>query len=160
MPGEVTVEIEGLDELIKKLEKLGRLDKVHSAIKQGGVYLKGLMTKYPAETAANRPAGPGSSWYERSKGGFYWRVRDNNKVQTSSSERLDTGWAIKYDKARYEAQIGTNVSYAKYVEGPKGTQAKALKRIGWKGIDVVSKEETPRIQEMVYQAIKRAVEQA
>ena len=155
----VTVEIEGLDKLIKKLEKLGQLSKVHSGIRAAGRMLKGLMTKYPPQTAANVPAGPGSSWYQRGKGSWYWRIRDNQKVPgKKKSERLETKWSTKYDKAKFELQTGTNVSYSKFVQGPKGTQAKALKKIGWKGIDVVSKEQTPRIQEMVYQAVKRAIE--
>ena len=50
------------------------------------------------------------------------------------------------------------MSYSKFVQGPKGTQAKALKRIGWKGIDVVAKEQTNLIAEDVYKAVKRAIE--
>ena len=157
----VTVDIEGLDELIKKLEKLGRLDKIHPGMIAAGRYLKGLMTVYPAETAANVPAGPGSRWYQRGKGSFYWRIRDNaHKSYGKKSEVLSSKWASKYDKNRFEAQIGTNVSYAKFVQGPKGTQAKALKKIGWKGIDVVADKETKRVQEYVYLAVKRAIESA
>ena len=155
----VTVEFEGLDELIKKLEKLGKLDKVHAGIRAAGIYIKGLMTKYPPSTAANVPAGPGSSWYKRGTGSFYWRIGDNAKVPYGKkSEVLKSKWASKYDKNKFEVQIGTNVSYAKFVQGPKGTQSKALKKIGWRGIDVVAKKETKRVQEYVYAAVKRAIE--
>ena len=155
----LTVEIEGLEELIKKLEKLGKMNTLHSAIQASGRLLKGLMTKYPPGTAANVPAGPGSSWYKRGTGSFYWRIRDNAQVSYGKkSEVLSSKWASKYDKGKFEVQIGTNVSYSKFVQGPKGTQSKALKKIGWKGIDVVSKEQTNRIAEDVYKAVKRAIE--
>lgn len=154
----ITIEVEGMDELIKKLEKLGQLDKVRAGLRAAGVYLKGLMTKYPPATEANIPAGPGSHWYKRGTGSFYWRIRDNAKVSYGKkSEVLSSKWASKYDKNKFEVQIGTNVSYAKFVQGPKGSQAKALKKIGWKGIDVVAKDETKRVQEYVYEAVRRAI---
>jgi hypothetical protein len=115
------------------------------------------MTKYPPGTAANLAAGPGSHWYKRGTGSFYWRIKDNKKMSYGGSEVLSSKWTSKYDKNRFESQIGTNVSYSKFVQGPKGTQAKALKKIGWKGIDVVAKDETKRVQEYVYQAVKRAI---
>ena len=157
----VTVEIEGLDALIKKLDNLGQLRQVHAGIRSAGVYIKGLMTKYPPSTAANRPAGPGSRWYKRGTGSFYWRIRDNAKVSYGKkSEVLSSKWFSKYNQSKYESRIGTNVSYAKYVQGPRGLQAKALKKIGWKGIDVVAKEEKKKVAKYVFDAVKRAIDAA
>ena len=154
----VTMEIEGMEELIKKLEELGKMSKVHAGIRAAGMYVKGLMTVYPDETAANLPAGPGSHWYKRGTGSFYWRIRDNAKVSYGKkSEVLSSKWTSKYNKSKFEAVIGTNVSYAKFVQGPKGTQSKTMKKIGWKGVDVVAKEETKRVQEYVFDAVRRAI---
>ena len=155
----VTVEIEGLDELIKKLGNLSKLRKVHAGIRAAGMYVKGKIAKYPPSTAANLPAGPGSHWYKRGTGSFYWRIRDNAKVSYGAkSENLGKKWTSKYDRNKFEGQIGTNVSYAKFVQGPKGTQAKHMGKIGWERIDTVAKKETKRVQEYVYQAVKRAIE--
>ena len=161
MPDDVTVDIIGLDEAIKKLEKLGKMNTLHAAIRAEGERISGLMTVYPASTAANVPAGPGSSWYKRGTGSFYWRIKDNAQVSYGKkSEVLKTSWASKYNNLKFEAKIGTDTSYAKYVQGTKSTQAKALKNIGWKGIDVVAKKETKKVGEMVFRAVKRAIDQA
>ena len=158
MPEGVEVKIEGMDELIKKLDKLGKMSTIHAGMKAAANILKGLMTVYPDETAANFPDGPGSSWYQRGKGSLYWRIRDNARVSYGKkSEVLSSKWTMKYNESKSEATIGTNVSYAKFVQGPKGTQAKAMAKIGWRGVDVVANKELPRIQEMLFAAVKRAI---
>ena len=146
----VTMEIEGMDELIKKLDELGKMSKVHAGMQAAAIHLKGKVAIYPPETAANQP-GHGS-WYQRG-----WGVKYAGGGGIQSSEDLGQKWTTKYDKVKFEAVIGNNASYAKYVQGPKGTQAKAMKRIGWKGIDVVSNEETKRVQEYVFDAVRRAI---
>ena len=150
-PG-ATITIEGMDELIAKLEKLGKLSTVHSGMKAGGVHVKGMMTIYPPETIANSPSNPSGQWYQRG-----WGVRYKGGGGRQTSEVLDSKWTMKYNKARFEAIIGNNASYARFVQGPKGTQAKALERIGWKGVDKVAKEETKRVQEFVFDAVRRAI---
>ena len=158
MPEGVEVKIEGMDELIKKLDDLGKMSTIHAGMKAAANILKGLMIVYPAHTAANMPAGPGSHWYKRGTGSFYWRIRDNAKVSYGKkSEVLKSKWTSKYDQYKFEAIIGNNVSYSPFVQGPKGTQAKAMAKIGWQGVDTVANKELPRIQEMLFAAVKRAI---
>ena len=158
MPEGVEVKIEGMDELIKKLDKLGKMSTVHAGMKGAGMMLKGLMTVYPPKTAANFPDGPGSSWYQRGKGSLYWRIRDNARVSYGKkSEVLSSKWTSKYSESKTEAIIGTNVSYSPFVQGPKGTQSKTMANIGWRGVDTVANEQLPRIQEELFAAVKRAI---
>ena len=149
----VTVEIEGLDELIKKLDNLSQLRKVHAGIRAAGMHVKGKIATYPPATIANLPSNPRGQWYQRG-----WGTRYKGGGGRQTSEQLGKKWTSKYDKNKFEAQVGTNVSYARFVQGPKGTQAKALKKIGWTGIDKVAKEETKRVGEYVFEAVKRAIE--
>ena len=117
----VTVEIEGLDELIKKIDELGKLRKVHAGIRAGALHVKGKIAKMPSSTKANVPSGPGSHWYKRGTGSMYWRIRDNAKVSYGAkSENLSKKWTTKYNKAKFEAKVGNNASYAIFVQGPKG----------------------------------------
>ena len=146
----VTMEIEGMEELIKKLEELGKMSKVHAGMQGAGRYIKGLMTVYPDETAANQPGS--GSWYQRG-----WGVRYAGGGGKQTSEQLDKKWTSKYNKSKFEAVIGNNASYARFVQGPKDTQAKAMAKIGWKSIDTVAKEETKRVQEYVFDAVRRAI---
>jgi phage gpG-like protein len=78
------------------------------------------------------------------------------------SEDLDKKWTMKYDKNKFEAVVGNNASYAVFVQGPKqggkgSRQAGHMARIGWKSIDTVAQEETKRVQELVYDAVRRAI---
>ena len=101
---------------------------------------------------------------ETSGKGVARKLRSAGKVPAvfygKKSEVLSSKWASKYDKNKFELQIGTNVSYSKFVQGPKGTQAKALTKIGWKGIDVVATEEKKKVAKYVFDAVKRAIDAA
>ena len=159
MPDDVTVDIIGLDEAIKKLEKLGKMNTLHAAIRAEGERISGLMTVYPAKTDANLPKNfVGGRWYLRGWGPKWFTRKGIGGKKTS--ENLDKGWSAKYNNLKFESRIGNDVSYAKYVQGTKSTQARALKRIGWKGIDVIAKKETKKVGEMVFRAVKRAIDQA
>ena len=168
MPGEVTVEIEGLDELIKKLRDLGQLRKVHAGIRAAAIYVKGKIAKYPRSTFANKPRGFNSvysmtsrralnSWYQRGYG-TKWVRKDGSVKGSKTSENLGKKWTSKYNKDRFEAKVGNNASYAIFAQGPKQDgQAKHMARIGWKSIDTVAEKETKRVQEYVYEAVRRAI---
>jgi hypothetical protein len=158
MPEGATIEIEGLDELIRKLDDLKQLRKVHAGLKGAALHVKGKIAKYPRESKANFPAGPGSSWYERNKGSWYWRVRDNVKKQYGNSEMLGKSWAIKYNQSKFEAIVGNDTSYGPFVQGAE--QASFHKRRKWKTVDTVAKEETKRVQEYVFEAVRRAINAA
>ncbi len=155
MPDGATIEIKGLDEAIKKLTDVAKLRKVHAGIKAGLLHLKGKAAEYPAETAANRP-GHGS-WYKRGTGTMFAGGGTDGK-----SETLSRKWTIKYSKTKFEGKVGNNASYAVFVQGPKkgskgSRQAKHMARIGWKSVDTVSKEETKRVQEYVFEAVRRSI---
>jgi phage gpG-like protein len=150
-----TIEIEGLDELIRKLDNLSKLKAVHTGLQAAATHIKGMMTVYPPETIANSPSNPSGQWYQRG-----WGVRYKGGGGRPISEQLDKKWTMKYNKSRFEAIVGNNASYARFVQGPKGTQAKAMARIGWKGVDTVAKEETKRVQEYVFEAVRRAINAA
>lgn len=146
-----TIEIEGLDELVRKLDDLAKLTKVHAGMEAAALYLKGKIAIYPPATIANSPSNPSGQWYQRG-----WGVRYKGGGGRQTSEQLGQKWTTKYDKSKFEAVVGNNASYARFVQGPKGTQAKAMARIGWKGVDSVASEETKRVQEYVIEAVMRA----
>ena len=156
MPEGVEIKIEGMDELIKKLDDLGKMSTLHAGMKAAANILKGQMIVYPAKTEANIAKNfIGGRWYQRGWGSKWFTRKGIKGIQ--SSEDLKKSWSSKYDQAKFEAIIGTDTSYAKYVQGPKGTQAKAMAKIGWQGVDTVANKELPRIQEELFKAVKRAI---
>lgn len=136
--------IKGDAELRRKLAKLKDLKAVVPALVEGAQHVKGKLATYPPQTEANAPPTP---YYIRGRG-----------TQTASgnlgnSEDLGQKWTVKGMKGGLQQVIGNNVSYGPYVQGP-GTQAAALKRIGWKDTDEVAKEE----EETVLKQIKARVD--
>jgi len=156
MPEGVEVKIEGMDELIKKLDDLGKMSTIHAGMKAAANVLKGQMIVYPAKTEANVPKHfAGGRWYQRGWGSKWFTRKGIKGIQ--SSEDLKKKWTSKYDQYKFEAIIGTNVSYSPFVQGPKGTQSKTMANIGWRGVDTVANEQLPRIQEELFAAVKRAI---
>jgi len=160
-----TIEIEGLDELVRKLDDLGKLSTVHAALQAAALYIKGKVAKYPQSTEANQPRGfntmysmtshrPINTWYQRGYGSK-WITKSGQVHGRKSSEQLGQKWTTKYDKERFEAVIGNNASYAIFVQGEK--QAKFHKARGWITVETVAKEETKRVQEYVIDAVRRAI---
>jgi phage gpG-like protein len=152
-----TIEIEGLDELVKKLNDLSKLKTVHAGIKAAGLYVKGKIAIYPPQTIANSPNNPSGQWYQRG-----WGIRYKGGGGRQVSEQLGKKWTMKYDQAKFEAVVGNNASYAVFVQGPKqgskgSRQAGHMARIGWKSVDTVAEQESKRVQEYVYQAVRRAI---
>jgi len=157
MPEGAFIEIEGLDKLIKKLDKIGKLDYVKAGIKAGAVYVKGKIAKYPPPTAINKPGNPSGRWYVR---GFGWRFASGRVSPVS--EDLGGGWTIKTEDRGFTAIVGNDTSYGIFVQGPKDgpkgqRQAGHMARIGWKSVDTVAEEEKKRVQEYVFDAVRRAI---
>ncbi len=117
------------------------------------MYVKGKIAKYPPATIGNSPSNPRGQWYQRG-----WGVRYKGGGGRKTSENLGKKWTTKYNKAKFEAKVGNNASYAIFVQGPKGDgQARHMAGIGWKSIDTVAEKETKRVQEYVYEAVRRAL---
>ncbi len=156
MPDGATIEIKGLDEAIKKLTDVAKLRKVHAGIRAAGMYIKGKMAIYPPSTIANSPSNPSGQWYQRG-----WGVRYKGGGGRQTSEALGRKWTSKYNRAKFEGKVGNNASYAVFVQGPKKgskglRQAKHMAGIGWKSVDTVAKEEVKRVQEYVFEAVRRS----
>ena len=156
----VTMEIEGMDEAIKKLEDLKQLRKVHAGMRAAGMYVKGKIATYPARKHISI-ASLGGWKSDKQRKWFFANLRAGTidvpyrRGISPGSEALGRKWTSKYDKSKFEGVIGNNASYARLVQGDQQTEM--MKRIGWKGVDVVAKEETKRVQEYVFEAVRRAI---
>ena len=160
MPDGVTIEIKGLDEAVRKLENLTQLRKVHAGIRAAGMYLKGKMAIYPARKHISI-ASLGGWKSDKQRKWFFANLRAGTidvpyrRGVSPGSETLGKKWTSKYDKNKFQAEVGNNASYARLVMGEKQTEM--MKRIGWKKVDVIAKEETKRVQEYVIDAVRRAI---
>jgi len=160
MADEVTIEIKGLDELVKKLSDLGQLSKVHAGIQAAGMYLKGKLAVYPPRKRVTI-ASLGGWKSEKQRRWFFAALREGKievpyrRGSSPGSEDLANKWTSKYDQSKFEAVVGNNASYARFVMGDK--QSSMMKVIGWKTVETIATDETKRVQEYVFDAVKRAI---
>ena len=135
MPDDAGFYIENLDELIAALQEFPQEVRrgLRVAMRVAAEKVRSGVAQYPVETSANIPPGPsGYSWYER---GFGTRTVTGRAYPTSQA--LGKSWAVKVKQtARMTSGIiGTNVSYAEFVQGAK--QAGIHRARGWKTVEQV-----------------------
>lgn len=138
MPEFISLEITGLDKLVKAFDKWPR--EIRKNIEAAGreasdeiLNTEGLRN-YPPETAANRPPAP---FYIRGRGTQYASGRN-----TLTSENLGKKWLTTVKG--YFTRIGNIASYAKWLHSDK-LQARAMGRIGWRKLFDVAREKIPEI---------------
>jgi len=155
-----TIEIEGLDELVRKLDDLAKLTKVHAGMEAAALYLKGKIAQYPPRKHITiQQAGGWAS--DKQRRWFFWALNKGaidvpyRRGISPGSEDLAHKWTTNYDKGKFEAVVGNNASYARFVMGDK--QTKMMQMIGWKTVETVASAETKRVQEYVIEAVMRAI---
>jgi len=131
MADEVTVTIEGLDKLIKRLDRAPNLVKnlAADAIARSVYLIHGEVGKYPP-----RPAG---STYRR-------------------TGTLGRSFSTMVDLQRFRGRVGTRLEYAGYVIGPRQAE---IHRGRWKTVEDVAKKLLPDIQKIFAKAVKDLVKE-
>ena len=130
-------EVEGLAELIDKLEELEDTAKLvrPTLLKAGDEYINAV-GKYPPETSANRPR-PGG-WYQRGYGPKWY----GGKGGSATSQQLGKRWTR--EAGDREITIRNAATYAAFVHG-KLEQVGFHAVRGWKRVDTVAEELMPKI---------------
>ena len=156
MPEGATIEITGLDELIRKLDELGKLSKVKAGIKGAALHLAGALKQYPRRrTVTIAQAGGWAS--EKQRRWFFANLKEGKiKVPYQRTDALKNRWAIKTEDQGFTAVVGNNTPYGPFVMGYKQTNMMRMR--DWKTVDVIAKEETKRVQEYVFDAVRRAIQ--
>jgi len=155
MPSDAGFYIENLPELIAALKAfpkdVQRGFKI--AMRVAGEVVRSGVAQYPSGTAANMPPGLNSySWYER---GFGTRTVTGRAYATS--EALGRSWTVKVKSTRryVRGTIGTNASYAEWVQGKK--QAGFHRMRNWKTVEQVLFTRRGRIWRVFGDVVKRAL---
>jgi hypothetical protein len=158
---EENVDIKGLEETLKKLTRLGKLEKVYAGLKSAGLYLKGKVAKYPPRKRITI-AQVGGWASERQRRWFFAALR-SGEIQvpykrgiSPSSQALGRRWTMQHFKSAFQVVVGNNVSYARFVMGDK--QSRMMDMIGWETVDEVAAKETKYVREYVYKAVMKAIE--
>lgn len=150
-----TVQVRGLNELLRKLDNVQGLRAAVKALRASAVHIKGKVADYPTSTMANQPKTYPGRWYERGFGPK-WARKDGSVGGAKSSETLGRKWTTAARNGGLTQVVGNNVSYGPYVQD-RDEQNKALAGYGWKTIQDVTEEESDRILRFVKDEIDRAL---
>jgi len=114
MADEVTIEIKGLDELIKKLSDLGQLKVVKAGIKGAALDLRGILSRYPPRK--HIPISAVGGWAsEKQRRWFFANLREGKiKVPYSRTKALGNRWAVKTLDEGFTAIVGNNTPYGSF----------------------------------------------
>ena len=129
----VNVKIEGMDKLLRKMEKAKGGEYVRAALRVGGERVRDEAGKYPPSSEANNPSN--KRWYERGFGTKY-RTSAGSVVGKKTSEDLKKHWYVKPDNA--SVTVGNKVKYAHWVHGDE--QAAFHGKRGWKKLKETAKD--------------------
>lgn len=156
----MTIEIEGLDKLTKKLEKVEELHRVLRApMKKSVSLLHDDISKYPRKdpTAFNRLATPKQkrAYWERVRSGAAEHRRGIGYVRTG---KLGKKWTseVRTSSTEIVGVVGVNAGYAPQVQS-LANQTKYHKASGWPTIEKVSDDNEGKINLLFEQAIDRVV---
>jgi hypothetical protein len=163
----VSIQINGLDDVLRRMEQLGRMDYLGAVLRAAALHVKGKLAVYPPSRSTpgrvslrtRRPMG----YYRRGTGWFYPIVRQGSAVRYKSaghtSETLGRKWTIA-DRGPLAVVVGNNVSYGPWVQsgvrvGGAGPQAMVHRLTGWRTVEQVAAEEGPQAIERVRRELER-----
>lgn len=134
----MAVTVRGLDDVIKKLEAVGRPGALRRPMTKSVAHLHDKIAKYPPSSSANSPSN-GYSWYER---GFGTRSRTGRAWPTS--ETLGRRWTHEVSADGKRGVVGNNASYGPYVQSAE-KQAAFHARRGWVTDEKVAESEQGKV---------------
>lgn len=152
----IEVEIKGMKELLKKIEKVEGGKYLEPVLQVGGERVKTEVSPYPPTTIANDPSQ--LRWYERNYGPK-WRTKSGAVHGNKTSEMLGKRWYVKPNKAEKSVTVGNPVSYAQYVHGDD-SQAPFHGQRGWKKLAKTAKDNADEILKDMAAAFRQAWDKA
>ena len=136
----MTARVEGLDRVLRKLERVEDGRYLSRSMDKATKFLARKIAIYPPKTEANMPGR--FSLRTRRPMGHYVRGRGwvtPGGRQTGSSETLGKSWTTRITNNGRRGEVGTNVSYARFVHD-KLKQARFHNARGWKTTQQVADE--------------------
>ena len=157
----MTIKLEGLDAIVKKIDSLGKPDVFKQPMKESMIYLNDKVAKYPTNDG-HRPQ-PFKT--DKSRRWFFWALANpiDSKLevpyrrgQSPGSKKLGTKWTTKISTDGRRGEIGSDADYGPLVMD-KSQQTAYHKQTGWHTIQDVLKKATPTIIGKFKRAYDKAV---
>lgn len=147
----MSIEIKGIDELIEKLTRIGRLEIVIAHLRAAAEYLKGKLATYPAQQEITRASVYGEPFASAKQRGWFFAALKSGEIvvpyhrgEAATSERLGQSWTIDERDGGLTQVVGNDTSYGPYVMGDEQGEGQSLfmQAMGWPvAVDIAEQEE-------------------
>jgi len=161
------ISIDGIGDVLKRLDNLQQLKRVKAAVRESAVFLRGKLAKYPRVSRRRNLALYGNTdRARRMRAGFFWHLKNGDidvpyyRGKSRGSEKLGQSWTIEQPAGTLKAIVGTNVSYAPLVQD-RDEQSTYHRQTGWvtaQGVvNLYGAEVTRRIEQAIQDEVKKGL---
>jgi len=149
----IDIQIEGLEELKKRLDtkKFAAASKV--AIGKCAEEVKIIAIPYPPEGAYNRPGPYPHKWYQRHFGPRWARV-SGSPGGRDTSEQMQKVWYTQV-LSSWQAKVANKAAYAPWVKGDD--QADFHKRHGWTKLEDDAKKVADKMTQIYKEEVDKVL---
>lgn len=151
--------IEGLAELIRKVETLQQMTAVQGALLEGGALVKTGMQQYPPQAHLSRKAVYGQSFQtDRQRKFFFYALKHGliqvpyRRGQSPGSRNLKQQWSVIASNGGLTVEIGNVTPYGPLVQGSE-LQTGFARATGWQTDKQVLDREGPAVVGLVKESI-------
>ena len=154
---DISIRVEGAEELVAKLTKLEQMARVKAVIMNQARFIQGKLRDYPTKATMSNPLIKSNDKVRR---GFFYHLKHGNisvpyKRGGAGSEKLGSRWTVEARNTGWTAVVGNNASYAQLVQGSKQTAQHIAS--GWLNVDTAARVYAPRIEHEIMRALEQEV---
>lgn len=153
---EPVVRVEGLDQLLRKLARLGP-SVYRPAVAEAATHVKDVIAVYPPQRRGKQPPKTMKQFI------FLTHAIPNGLIDypyrrgiSRTSEALGRRWTIEYRNNGLTAIVGNNASYVRWVHDGED-QSFYHKTTGWKTDKQVVREEAREVKEILARHVQNAL---
>ena len=156
-----SIKIDGMDELLAKINTLQELKPVIAAMKAAAVYVKGKAATYPERKTITRASVYGSSFKSIKQRRFFFAALRDGRIEVPYRRGMSPGsqafgrrWTIAAQNNGLTQVVGNNAGYGPYLMDTEKQTAYA-KAMGWRTTQAVADEAAPTVMEFLRDYIDR-----
>jgi len=155
--------IEGIDQLVKKVETLQQLTGLKGVLLAAGEALKGKLSVYPPQKSLTRREVYGEPFKTEKQRRYFFYALGKGLISVPysrgadrKSERFKASWAIKTKNDGLTVVVGNDTTYGPYLMGNK-EQSTFMAAIGWPTVDEVMEQNAEEISQFAVYQLERIV---
>jgi hypothetical protein len=149
------VRLEGVEDLLKKIESLESLEGLKEAMSEAAASLRTkLQEAYPPERRLKRSAVYPAPWKSKKQRRYFFWALKHGKIQvpyqrgSSGGQSFKESWVISAQNNGLTQVIENTTTYGPLLMG-KDNQTLYMKRIGWGTTEAVMEEEQEEVRQQI-----------